>query len=169
MSAEELLVLLNSNITLICIAAKLLNLFCSNLLYPLKMETTRMTPFQHQCFQVYFEFMFLLQFYNALIVWKITLFSHDKVVVAQFQARRWFYALIHAKWLPLIWEIKTKQCCICGNGFISFDKVLLCCLFFNHHAWWPFYTKYIISHYLLYYFALFNYTCITICTKKGYN
>ena len=106
--------------------------------------------FQHQCFQVYFEFMFLLQFYNALIVWKITLFSHDKVVVAQFQARRWFYALIHAKWLPLIWEIKTKQCCLSGNGFISFDKVLLCCLFFNCHAWWPFYTKYIISHYLLY-------------------
>lgn len=169
MSAEELLVLLNSNITLICIAAKLLNLFCSNLLYPLKMETTRMTPFQHQCFQVYFEFMFLLQFCSALLVWKIMLFSHDKVVVAQFQARRWFYALIHAKWLPLIWEIKTKQCCLSGNGFISFDKVLLCCLFFNCHAWWPFYTKYIISHYLLYYFALFNYTCITICTKKGYN
>lgn len=111
----ELLVLLNWNITLICIAAMLLKLFCSNLLYPLKVETTRMIPFQHQCFQVYFEFVFLLQFCNALLVWKITLFSHDKVVVAQFQARRWFYAVIHAKWLPLIWEIKTKQCCICGS------------------------------------------------------
>ena len=54
-SAEELLVLSHSNTGLIFIATILLKLIFSNLLGPLKLKATRMTGFNHQCFQVYFH------------------------------------------------------------------------------------------------------------------
>ena len=90
--------------SVIILATMLLKLFCSNLLHSWKLKATRMAPSQYQCFQVYFGFMFLLtltpQWTYFLLVWKIILFSNEKVVVTQFGAGRWFYAIC-AKWLPL--------------------------------------------------------------------
>ena len=54
--AEELLVLLHSNTALIFIAMILLKLIFSNLLGLLELKETCMTAFNHQCFQVYFDF-----------------------------------------------------------------------------------------------------------------
>ena len=54
-SAEELLVLSHSNTGLISIATILLKLIFPNLLGPLKLKATRMTAFNHQYFQVYFD------------------------------------------------------------------------------------------------------------------
>ena len=98
-SAEELLILLNSNTTLIFIAKILLKPFFSNLLHPLKLklEGTSCGPFQRQCFQV----ILIPQWTYFLLVRKIRPFSHDKVVITQSDACRWFYAPIYAKGLSL--------------------------------------------------------------------
>ena len=89
-SAEELLVLLNSNTTLIFIAKILLKLFFSNLLHPLNLKAPRM-----------FSRLPIPQWTYFLLVRKIRPFSHEKVVITQSDACRWFYGPIYAKWLPL--------------------------------------------------------------------
>ena len=56
-----------------------------------------MGTFKHQCFQVHFDF--------AVPVFstgkKYHAFSNEKVVTAQFDRGRWYYAPMYAKWLPL--------------------------------------------------------------------
>ena len=102
--AEELLVLLNSNTKLIFIAKILLNIIKKyyytvlfQLLASIEVESTSHDSFQRQCFQEYF--------YSAMDIFstrrKIRPFSHEKVVVMQFDACRWFCYPIYAKWLPL--------------------------------------------------------------------
>ena len=54
----------------------------------IKVECTLHGPFQMQCFQDWTHF---------LLVRKIRPFSHEKVVITQFDACRWFYAPIYRK------------------------------------------------------------------------
>ena len=98
------LVLLNSNIRLISIAAILLKLFCFNFLHPFKLKATCMLPSNTNLNHLHVSG--LLWSRNSTCK-NIILFSHEKVVVLQFDANYWFYAPIHAKWLPLklIFEI----------------------------------------------------------------
>ena len=93
LSDEELLVLLNSDTILIYIATILLKLIFSNLLHPLKLNSTRMAPFQRQCFQVYFNFAMHIFSTSK----KIRPSSHERVVITQFDASRWFYVPIDPK------------------------------------------------------------------------
>ena len=109
-SAEKLLLILSSNITLIFIATILLKLFCSNLLHPLKFRVTHMgsstTIFSGSIWSVFiFRFTLIPQCTHFLLLWKIVLFSHEKVVVTHFDAGRWFYAHIYAKWWPLMKKV----------------------------------------------------------------
>ena len=55
---------------------------------------------QHPCFQVYFDCL-IPQWTYFLLVRKIRPFLHEKVVIMQSDACRWFYAPIYAKWLLL--------------------------------------------------------------------
>ena len=48
-----------------------------------------------------FKFTLILQWAYFVLVRKIRLFSHEKVVITQSDACRWFYAPIYARWLPL--------------------------------------------------------------------
>ena len=54
-------------------------------------------PFQRQCLQDYFDSAMDI-FSNSK---KDQAFSHEKVVITQSDACRWFYAPVYAKWLPL--------------------------------------------------------------------
>ena len=76
MSAKELLVLLHWNTALNFIAAIFFQLVrCT------KLNATRMAAFNHQFFQVYFDFA-------GLLVRKIMFFSYEKVVFTQFDTGR---------------------------------------------------------------------------------
>ena len=104
-SAEELLVLLNSNTKLIFIVRILLKLFFSNFLTPLKLKAPSMVFFDGNIFKI--------SFFSAMDIFstrKIRPFSHENVAITQFDVCRWFYA---PKWLPLI---------LC---FSEIDKILL--------------------------------------------
>ena len=48
-----------------------------------------------------FKIALIPQWTYFLLVRKIRPFSHEKVVITQSDACRWFYAPIYAKWLPL--------------------------------------------------------------------
>ena len=96
-SAEELLLLLNSNATLIFIANILLMLFFSNLLHPLKLKAPQMVLSNASVL----KFTLIPQWTYFLLVRKIRSFSHEKVLITLSDACRWFYAPIYAKWLPL--------------------------------------------------------------------
>ena len=78
------------------------------LLHPLKLKATRMPPFQHKyvftldliC-DFIFRFTLIWKCIYFLLVSKIMLFSHEKVVVMQFDADHWFYTPLYGKWLLL--------------------------------------------------------------------
>ena len=71
----------------------------------IQVEGNMHAPFQHQP-KPFAHVSGLLWSRNSTCK-NIILFSHEKVVVLQFDANYWFYAPIHAKWLPLklIFEI----------------------------------------------------------------
>ena len=96
-SAEELLVVLNSNTKLIFIAKILLKLLFSNLLHPLKLKAPLMVLSNGKLFEI----TLIPQWTDFLLVKKIRPFSHEKADIIQSDACRWFYAPIYAKWLPL--------------------------------------------------------------------
>ena len=84
MPVEELLVLLNSNATLIFIAKILLKLFFSILLHLLKLKASRMVLSIGNVF----KFTLIPQWTYFLLVRNIRSFSHEKVVISQFYAGR---------------------------------------------------------------------------------
>ena len=95
--SSRLLVLLNSNTKLTFTAKILLKLFLSNLLHPLKLKAPTMVLSNSTVFKI----TLIPQWTYFLLVRKIRPFLHEKVVIAQSDACRWFYAPIYAKWLPL--------------------------------------------------------------------
>ena len=111
-SAEELLVLLNSNKKLIFVAKILLKLFFSNLLHPLELKAPPMVLSNGNVFKI----DFILKWSYFLLVRKMRTFSHEKVVIMQSDACRWFYAAIFAKWLPLSCD---KRYCKTDKGVSS--------------------------------------------------
>ena len=96
--SSRLLVLLNSNTQQTFTAKILLKLFLSNLLHPLKLKAPTMILSNSTVFKI----TLIPQWTYFLLVRKIRPFLHEKVVIAQSDACRWFYAPIYAKWLPLI-------------------------------------------------------------------
>ena len=84
MSAEELLVLLNSNTKLIFIVRILLKLFFSNFLHPLKLKAPSMVLFNGNVFKI--------TFFSAMDIFstirKIKPFSHENVAITQFDVCR---------------------------------------------------------------------------------
>ena len=83
-SAEELLVLLNSNTKLIFKVKILLKLFFSSLLNPLKVKAPPMVLSNGNVFNI----TLILQWTSFLLVRKIRPFSHDRVVITQSDACR---------------------------------------------------------------------------------
>ena len=117
-SAHSLyLLLLNLSTALTFIAKILLELFFSNLLHPLKLKAPCMVLSNSN----FFKLTFIPQWTYFLLVRKIRLFSHEKVVITQSYACCWFYAPIYAKWLPLNqFGLLYKKCptflLICKNS-----------------------------------------------------
>ena len=91
-SVEELLVLLNLNTKLFLIGKILLKQFFSSLLHPLKLETPPMVLSNGNVFKI----TLIPQWTYSLLVRKIRSFSHEKVVIKESDACRWFYAAIYA-------------------------------------------------------------------------
>ena len=96
-SAEEVLILLNSNTKLILIAEILWKLLFSNLLHPLKLKAPPMVLSNGKLFEI----TLILPWTDFLLVKKIRPFSHEKADIIQSDVCRWFYAPIYAKWFPL--------------------------------------------------------------------
>ena len=84
MSAEELLILLNSNTKLIFIAKILLKLLFSNLLHPLKLKAHPMVLSNGKLFEI----TLIPQWTDFLLVKKIRPFSHEKADIIQSDACR---------------------------------------------------------------------------------
>ena len=79
---------LNSNITLIFIAEILLKLLLSNLLHPFKLKAPPMVLSNGNVFKI----SLIPQWTYFPLIRMIRPFSHEKVVIAQSNACRWFYA-----------------------------------------------------------------------------